>query len=482
MSNILLVKPLIDKKLVREHTHPLGIMYIASYIGHKSNGHRVKIIDMVAERKVYDDIKNEIKEFQPHIVGLSALTPEASAVHLLSERIKKDFNNCKIITGGPYGTSSPQKALKNACIDCVVMGEGEETMLELVERISQPGHSSNDYRDVKGIAYLHDGHYFQTESREYIEDLDDLPFPAWEMIPREKYYSPGIVSPSKTQYYNRYMSIFTSRGCPYGCIYCHNIFGKRFRPRSAENVFSEIKILHDKYDLKEIHLLDDTFNINKARVLELHSYLKKSGLQQKLSFPNGLRGDILDEETMDALIESGTYSLALGIETGSEKIQKSINKNVNLQKLNNSIEYFSKKGIVTHGFFMIGFPGETKEDILKTIAFARNSKLTTASFHSLIPFEGTPLYKKAIAKSRYTNLSSASYSFKVLDINLSATKDYEILKLIKKAYWDFYGNLKRLWNTVKMSPNKGYLFRLVIFYILLDKRLFKLGNPLRKRS
>jgi len=483
MANILLVKPLRHKRLIFEHTQPLGIMYIASYIKQKNNSHNVKIIDMVVERKVYDDIRTEIKKFQPDIVGISALTPEADAVHFFAERIKKDFGNCKIIVGGPYGTASPKRVLKNPCIDYVIIGEGEVTMWELVESISQPGYFLNNIRKIKGIAYFHDEQYIQTEPREFIEDLDSLPFPAWEMIPREKYYSPGVISESKTQYYKRYMSIFTSRGCPYGCAYCHNIFGKRFRPRSAENVFSEIKTLYENYDLHEVHLLDDTFNMNKARVLELCNYLKRSGLHLKLSFPNGLRGDILDEETMDVLAEAGMYSLALGVESGSEKIQKSINKNVNLRKLNNSIDYLYQKGTVTHGFFMVGFPGETREDILQTIAFARDSKLTTASFHSLIPFEGTPLYQNAIAqKGMDINFSDFSHDFKVIDINLSATEDNEILKLIKKAYWDFFGNVRRLWNIFTMSPNKWYILKLVLFYILLDKRLFRLRNPFSKRS
>jgi len=483
MANIILVKPSKDKKLIFEHTHPLGIMYIASYIKHKNNSHNVRIIDMAVERKFYDDIRSEIKTFQPDIVGISALTPEATAVHQLAEKIKKDFGKCKIVVGGPYATSAPKKVLKNPCVDYAVIGEGEVTMLELIERINQTRRSLHELSDIKGIAYIQDGNYIQTEPREYIEDLDSLPFPAWEMIPQEKYYSPGVISESKTQYYKRYMSIFTSRGCPYGCIYCHNIFGKRFRPRSAENVFSEIKTLCENYDLHEVHLLDDTFNINKARVLELCNYLKRSGLQLKLSFPNGLRGDILDEENIDALCEAGMYSLALGIESGSERIQKSINKNINLQKLKHSIDYLYKKKVVTHGFFMVGFPEETEEDILQTIAFARDSKLTTASFHSLIPFEGTPLYQNAIAqKGMDINFSAFSHDFKAIDINLSATEDKEILKLIKKAYWDFFGNVRRLWNIFIMSPKKGYIFKLALFYVLFDKRLFNLRNPFRKRS
>jgi len=483
MANILLVKPLKDKKLIFEHTQPLGIMYIASSIKHANNSHEVKIIDMVVERKVYDGIRNEIKKFQPDIVGISALTPEADAVHLFAERIKKDFSTCKVVVGGPYGTSAPRKVLKDDYVDFVVIGEGELTMVELIERISQPGYPPKNYREIKGIAYRHDGQYIQTELRAHIENLDELPFPAWDMIPVEKYYSSWIISPSKNQYYKSYMSIFTSRGCPYGCTYCHNIFGKRFRPRSVENVLSEIKTLYEHYDLHEVHILDDTFNVNKTRALEFCSCVKRSGLQIKLTFPNGLRGDILDEELMDALVGAGMYSSAIGVESGSEKIQRSIEKNLNLQKLQRSIDYLYKKGIVTHGFFMVGFPGETREDILQTITFARNSRLTTASFHSLVPFEGTPLYQKVITQGMDASLnSSTSHSFKVLDINLSSTEDYEIVRLIKKAYWDFYGSLKRLWNIFKMSPNKIYLFRLVIFYILFDKRLFKLRNPLKKEA
>jgi len=483
MSNILLIKPSLGKKLIFEHTQPLGIMYIASSLTQANRSHEVKIIDMIVERKVYRDIRNEIKEFQPDIVGISALTPEADAVHFLAESIKKDLANCAIIVGGPYGTSAPRRALRNPFVDFVVIGEGELTMVELVESISQSGYSPDCLKEIKGIAYRDDGQHIQTEPRPYIENLDELPFPAWNMIPVEKYFSSWIVSPSKTRYYKSYMSVFTSRGCPYGCIYCHNIFGKRFRPRSVENVLSEITTLYERYDLHEIHILDDTFNVNKARALEFCSRVRKSGLQVKITFPNGLRGDILDEELIDALAGAGMYSSAIGVESGSEKIQKSIEKNVNLQKLQRSIDRLYRKGIVTHGFFMVGFPGETKEDILKTIAFASNSKLTTASFHSLVPFEGTPLYHKVLAQGRDETLQrSMSHSFKVLDVNLSATEDRAIVRLIKKAYRDFYGSPKRLWNILRMSADKMYLLRLAIFYILFDKRLFKLRNPFKKEA
>jgi radical SAM superfamily enzyme YgiQ (UPF0313 family) len=455
-------------------------MYIASSLKQANKSHEVKIIDMVVERKVYHDIRNEIKEFQPDIVGISGLTPEADAVHFLADSIKKDCAHCAIIVGGPYGTSAPRRAVMNPHIDFAVIGEGERTMVELTELISNHGHTRHDFRDTKGIAYLRDGDYIQTEPREYLEDLDSLPFPAWEMIPMEKYFSLGVVSESKTHYHQRYMSIFTSRGCPYGCIYCHNIFGKRFRCRSAENVFLEIKTLYEQYNFHEIHFLDDTFNLNRKRVLQLCRSLQESGFRIKFSFPNGLRGDILDEEIIDVLAEAGMYSLALGIESGSEKIQRSIKKNADLHQLKKSIAYLHHKGIATHGFFMVGFPGETGEDIQQTIAFAKESQLHTAGFHSLIPFEGTPLYQQVTAQGSEIKLDSTSHNFKKLDINLSSISASEIAKLIKRAYWDFYANPKRLWNIFKLSPNKMYLFQLITLYILLDRRLFKLRNPFKK--
>ena len=182
---------------------------------------------------------------------------------------------------------------------------------------------------------------------------------------------------------SRYMPLFTSRGCPFKCNYCHNNFGKAFRFRSPKNVVDEIEILVKKYKVNRFEVFDDIFNFKKDRVLEICREIKSRNLKIKLAFPNAVRGDILDEEVIDALKMAGTDYLYFAIETATPSLQKKIKKHINLKRIKKNIDYAVKKRIYCGGFFMLGFPGETREQIMDTISFALDLKIHQAAFFLL---------------------------------------------------------------------------------------------------
>lgn len=461
MTKILLFRTM---KITKDYfliSPPMGLMYIVSVL-RQSGNYEIKIIDMRLDKLGVEDIVKKFKEFQPDIVGISVFTQEANLMHWIAGRIKEENPRCKIIVGGPHATSYPKEILEDLNIDYVVIGEGERTTVELVKSIEE-GKNCND---IEGIAYREGKNILLTKPRQGIENLDNIPFPAWDLIELKKYFryprfnhmTPGV-----------YMTIFTSRGCPFQCIYCHNIFGKRYRTRSPENVLAEIKTLMEKYNIRDFEIIDDSFNLNMKRAKEICDLIIRENLKIKISFPNGIRGDIMDEELLYKLKRAGTYVLTYAIETGSPRLQNFIKKNVNLRKIKWAISQTVRLGIFTHGFFILGFPTETKEEILKTIKFASQTDLHTANFFIANPYGGTQLFQIARTMQKNVNIDFDNYSYVSANFNLSEVEDKEFFKLQRKAYRSFYLNLRRIFRILKSHPYKRGLLE---YFFLFLRRAF----------
>jgi len=452
MAKLYLIK--IKKELPYTHvTQPLGLMYIASSLLREKK-HEVTIIDMIADNLSVKETCKNIEKGSPPMVGLSVLSVEASIMHLMAKKIKKISPEITVMVGGPHASSDPKSILSDENIDFLVLGEGEETMKELLKALDH----GNPLSEVRGIAYRKNGEIVFTPPRPFIEDLDALPFPAWELIKVERYFD----LPTFNIFYasKRYMSIFTSRGCPYHCTYCHNIFGKRFRVRSPENVFQEIEYLYKRYQIREFQIVDDSFNVNKERAKKICDLIIRSGLKIFLTFPNGLRGDIMDQELLLKLKQAGTYKITYAIETASPRLQKLLRKNINLPKLQDTITLTNKLDMLTHGFFMVGFPTETKDELQLTIDYAQKSKLNTLGLHVLTPFPGTEIYNQ-ILKMGESNVTNDSLDYTIIKSNFSDFTSEELLKKIRKALILFYLNLRRAANTIKLTPNKRQFWEFI---------------------
>jgi len=449
MARVLLIKCSNMTFYHRGLTFPMGIMSIASVL--RREGHEVRILDLrLNQKNSGKDISMTMEGFKPHLVGLSSITLEAPSLHFAASVIKNKAPVIPIIAGGPHPSSFPEEVLQDNHINCVVIGEGEATTLELFNTLLDAG----DLEKVKGIAYLRDEKVIFTPPRPPIDDLDALPFPSWDLVEINKYKNWLTMS---NMIFRKYMNLFTSRGCPYRCIYCHNIFGKQFHARSPENVIEEITTVISRYNINNFEVLDDIFNMDKERALRIYELILQKGLKISIAFPNGLRCDTIDEEHLRLMRNAGVNIVSVAVETASPRLQRIIRKNLNIRKVNEFINGCFKFGIFTRGFLMMGFPTETRQEILETINFAINSRLHTAYFFLVVPFKGTELYRICNEKLKSVQMDFSHYSYVTSAFNLSEVSDEELFQLHKYAYKKFYIDPMRIIRVVKYHPVKQSL-------------------------
>lgn len=357
---------------------PMGLAYLAAVL--RENKIPVKILDAAALNYSIEQIKNFALKDSPDIIGITAATNTIEEAYKIANAIKPSLPKTKIIVGGPHPSILPEQTLKEcSSLDITAVGEAEYTLLEIVQ--------NKTLSKIKGIAYRKNNKIIRTPPRPFIENLDELPFPARDLLPLDKYWSPGIKK-------YPFATLMTSRGCPYNCNFCVNytVLGKRFRYRSSENVLAEIDELVKKYKVKEIDILDDNFTILPKRVEEICDGLIKRNYNLIWKTGNGIRADKVDEHLIKKMRQSGCYLLAFGIESGNEKILKIINKGETLQQISEAIRLCKKYKILTEGFFMFGNQGENEKTMQDTIDFAKKLDLDIAQFQVFIPLPGSSYY------------------------------------------------------------------------------------------
>ncbi len=357
---------------------PLGLAYLASTL--EKEGHRVKILDMNLNK----DLDAELNS-SPDIVGFTATTPTIKTVWHLSEQIKKT-SSALVVVGGPHASALPLESIEKPGVDVVVVGEGEETIKEICAHTE----AKKNLNGVKGCVIKENGHITDNGPRPLIKDIDSLPFPAFHLFDLEKYGNAQPIRDYKKDARSFY--IFTSRGCPYGCLFCSKaLYGRTFRPRSPENVLEEWRILVEDYKATEIGMQDDIFNFNKQRALKICSMIKSEGLDVPWITCNGIRTNHTDAELLYAMQQAGCYRVGFGVESGNQQILDFLQKAQTLQMVQDAFKATKKVGLESMGFFMIGNPTETEETIDQTIDFAIKLNPTVAHFTISSPFPGTQI-------------------------------------------------------------------------------------------
>ncbi|HEY6572734.1 MAG TPA: radical SAM protein, partial [Candidatus Eisenbacteria bacterium] len=370
--------------------YPLGLLYVGTAI-RSAFGPRVELrIESYehGEGKL-GEAEELIREWKPDVLGLRCLTMGRRPFHAIASFAKEGGGVRWVLAGGPHASDDPADILANDAFDAAVIGEGERTAVELIGRILRgrtlAGVAGTAARGPEGVVH--------GQPRSPIEDLDTIPIPDYDLVDFRK------INKGRVDFSFRrdvpHANLFTSRGCPYHCLYCHQIFGKETRTHSAARVLLEVKRLHDRYGITRFQILDDIFNVDRARAIEFFDGVVRSGLKATFSFPNGLRGDRMDPELIDAMWSGGVRYVAYAVETASPRIQKLIRKRMHLERLREAIALTTARGIVTKGFFMLGFPTETEAEARATIAYAESSDLVQAMFFTVVYFPGTPLFRLA---------------------------------------------------------------------------------------
>ena len=447
-----------SRSIAKMISPPLGILSLASALREWA-GHRfeVEVLDMRLSRKPFRELARRLHEGKPDIVGFSTLSVESGEMHQAAGIVKRNAPYIPVIAGGPHATIFYDRVLEDPNIDYAVVGEGERSFAELADVLAEGGHPP----PLPGVAHRRDGEIVFPGSRDPIEDVDSIPFPAWDLIDINSYSRryDFVVGLGK----GRNMGIFTSRGCPYRCVYCHNIFGKKYRARSPESVIEEIGLLVSRHGVREIQIFDDTFNLDRERVLKIARGIVAEGWNIRLAFPNGVRADLLDEEVLTWLRRAGTYYLVVAVETASPRLQKRIGKNLDPEKAREAIRIADRMGYFVKGFFMLGFPGETKEECEATIRFACDAPLCAASFFIVVPFERTPirdLYGSSFNEGAETNFFHYFCTRSPIDTGQFGES---LKKIQKKAYQRFYlRSPRRIVKSLARVPSRfGFIVSLV---------------------
>ncbi len=306
-------------------------------------------------------------------------------------RITKEFDD-EIFTvlGGHHATGIPRHVFQGYT-DYVVLGEADHSFPELVTTLNYGG----DISQVAGIVYERNGELIVQERIDFVKDLNSLPFPEWDIVGLEKYWK-GMLPMGINPKSNRYAVMCTSRGCPHACDYCAvplHTGMRNYRRRDLDKVISEIEWLVDRYGIKEIQFLDDNFFVSKNRLKKLCRLLISKFPDMNFAVPTGTDIGNIDYELIDLLKEAGFYHIKLGIETGNLDIQdKYVDKRIGLQDLKKKVQYMKKVGLETTGWFMLGFPYETPEQIQDTVNLATSLDLDWIYLMMVTPLPGTPLY------------------------------------------------------------------------------------------
>jgi len=438
---VLLINPPSGKEIVscnpeflnqeRGYTPPLGILYLASYL-EKFSDFEVKVLDCQVEETKYSQLGQIIKKIDPDVIGITAMTftlLDVLEVIKIAQQAKPD---AKIVLGGPHPQIYPEETINLPEVDYVILGEGEISFLELLKCLKE-----KDYKklnQIKGLTFKKDGQIINTGPSEPIKNLDELPFPARHLTPYQKYYS--IIARK-----NPVTTMFTSRGCPYRCSFCDRpAMGKVFRARSAKNVVDEMQECK-KLGINEIFMYDDTFTVNRQRVLDICREIKERNLN--ILWDIRARVDTVDEEMLKALKKAGCQRIHYGVETGTEKILKVLNKGITLKQAEEAFRLTKKVGMQTLAYFILGSPTETKEDILKTMSFAKKLNPDFVQFTLLTPFPATQIYLDGLKQGSFKYdhwqkfAENPTPDFQTIYWEEIFTKE-ELITFLNQAYKSFY--------------------------------------------
>lgn len=456
MSKILLIKPRCFDDFWYEESisQPMGLLYMGATL--KEAGHEPRIHDCAIDHKDLHMLKRTITDWKPDFIGISIIISELEETKKIMGIICDLMPDVSVIFGGPWPSANPEESIKTFGADFVVVGEGELVFPELIDSINHGLPTDS----IMGIASRVNGNVKINPRKTLTEDeLNALPFPAWELLNHDIYAKMRSMPGAGRR---PYMAIITSRGCPYQCAYCHQTMGKVFRKRSAESVISEMEELRFRHGFNEFEILDDCFNLDRKRMHAILSGVKDRIKDARLHFPNALRSDVLEPQDMALFKQAGTVTAHFAIETSSPRLQKLINKNLNIEKASRAIDAAVEAGIYSTGYFMIGFPTETFEEACATVEFAVRSSLHRALFFNPKPFAGTQLAAMAKDhlpdKSDFFDPQKSNYCKDT--INISAMSDDELQLIFQNVYKRFYSNPKRIFRVMILVIRHPELFTL----------------------
>jgi radical SAM superfamily enzyme YgiQ (UPF0313 family) len=412
-------------------TIPVPLIHLAAAL--RAHDHIPSILDFSIYGLTTDSLKSHqvleetINEFQPDMVGINCFTtlhfPVAQTISRLVKSLKSDSF---VALGGTHPSLFPKEILKHvSSIDSIIMGEGEIQIVMLADVLQSQ--NMNEISSIPSIAYRNgSGDVVITERDGFIDDLDSLPQPAWDLIDLSAYYTDLSTwyNPKKLDFHLS-VPILTSRACPFSCNFCacYATMGRKFRKRSPINVVDEIQMLHEKEGQNYFGFIDDNINLDKRHIIEICAEIQKRNLNIQYETTCGTHIASLDEEVIDALADSGCVFVRLPIEHGNDYIRNHvIGKKLEREKIYNAAFYLKKKKIFTSSMYIMGFPEETNESLEDTYQMICELKLDLNYVFNIIPFPGTKIFQQAMEDGLFVDDFNPSELWKGL-INLDPVQD-----------------------------------------------------------
>lgn len=404
----------------RSRYFPFGLAYIASVL--RESGHEIHIVDMEGDDLTVQQAVARLVDLSPDVIGFGGMVTRYRLVKDIAHEVRSLLPGVFMIAGNSGATTVPELYLRNCNLNAVVLGEGENTTLELCRSLEE----KQDWTEVPGLAYLNNEGIFRTSSpRQLIENLDSIPLPAWDLFPIENY----IASYDHRQKSVRHLEVVASRGCPFNCVYCYRIYGRTVRRRSPESIVSEIEILRNEYHIEYTGFPDDLFTSNREFVMETCRLLKErvSGINWSCLG----RVNTVDREMLQAMKDAGCDWISYGIESGDDEMLARMNRGVTADECLNAMNLTRSVGIHAEGSFMIGMFGETRESVANTVDFCRKADIT-APMLFVTPYPGTAIFNRAVEENRIDNVEDFLEKMNAADellINLTDIPDNDLFAL-----------------------------------------------------
>lgn len=419
--------PIIEEE--RGYNPPLGLLYLAAHL-EKFSSHEVAVIDSQVEALSWPALKERIAACGPDVVGITAMTFTLIDVLETARLVKEIDEKIPVVLGGPHAHLYPAETLGLPHVDYLVLGEGEIPFHHLIENLGHKG----KLEEIHGLAFERNGKVINTGVRGFREDLDEIPFPARHLTPYWKYSSLLAKREPIT-------TMFTSRGCPYRCIFCDRPhLGKRFRARSAKNVVDEMEECVN-LGIREFLIYDDTFTVRRKRALDICDEILRRKLD--IGWDVRTRVDNVDKEMLKKIRRAGCERIHYGVEAGTDHVLKALRKDITIDQAREAFRLSREAGIETLAYFIIGSPTETRVEIAQTMKLARELAPDYVHITIMTPFPGTPLYflgmqQGIIAGDPWRDFAAnpkADFQPPYWEENFTRQ---ELLDLLDRAYRDFY--------------------------------------------
>lgn len=388
------------REWAKPNVFPIGLGYIASVA--RDAGHDVEVMDINANRWNRNEVETKIKTADFEVAGIGAIVTVYPYVKWLINTIKKYHPETKVIVGGSVGTSIPYIIMDKTSADIICIGEGEVTSVEILNALQK---NNDALKNVDGIWFRNkNGDIIRNNPREPIKDLDSLPLPAWDLFPMEIYLKNPVGAPNRNKWIDGSldgktplsMNMNGTRGCPYKCIYCyHDFMGQGYRHRSVESIISEMRYLHDTYGVKYFHFTDDEFILRKKFIFDFCEKLKQE-FDSKITWGCAGRVNLMTEDLIKSMADSGCVSIGYGIESGSQKMLDAMKKGVTVEQAKEAIRLTEKYLGWADTSFMVGIPGENRDTIQETIDFCKELDLNPEVIFFATPYPGTEFYQMAL--------------------------------------------------------------------------------------